>query len=62
MSLLTIRKVAEELGVSTGRAYEIVRRGMLPGVRIGRQVKVSSAALERFIESGGQPLPPRDDA
>lgn len=60
MSLLTIRIVAKELGVSEGRAYEIVRLGWIRSVRIGRQVKVDEAELRRFIESGGQPLPPRD--
>lgn len=55
-SLLTTRQVAERLALSTQRVYELVRTQALPVVRIGRQVRVDPAALERWIKNGGWPL------
>jgi excisionase family DNA binding protein len=57
MKLLKIRDVAERLDVTTQRAYELARIGVLPAVKIGRQVRVAPAALDAFIESGGATLP-----
>lgn len=52
--LLTVKVVAQHLGLRTGRVYELIRYGSLPSVRIGeRQLRVSEAALRKFIESGG---------
>lgn len=53
MRLLTMDEVAEALNVSRARGYELVRRGMIPAVRIGRQVRVHPEQLERWVESGG---------
>ena len=40
--LLTMDEVAVILGVSRGRAYELGRHGILPVVRLGRQVRVET--------------------
>ncbi len=56
MRLLRVAEVAAILGISRRRAYELVRAGMLPGVHLGRQVRVSDEALRRFVEKGGQTL------
>ena len=53
MKLLTIPEVAELLSVSTPRAYELARRGIIPSVRLGRQVRVHPAELDRWISEGG---------
>jgi excisionase family DNA binding protein len=56
VQLLEITEVAGILGVSRTRAYALVRLGLLPAVHLGRQVRVSSKALEAWIETGGQPI------
>jgi excisionase family DNA binding protein len=55
--LLTLKEVAATLNVSYLRAAELTREGMLPCVRIGRQVRVRPEDLERFVAEGGCPLP-----
>ena len=65
MKLLTIPEVAHALNVSRARGYELVRRGLIPAVRIGRQVRVHPDQLERWLAEGGtgpgypQPESPR---
>ncbi len=53
MKLLTIPEVARALNVSRARGYELVRRGLIPAVRIGRQVRVHPDQLERWMAEGG---------
>ena len=52
--LLTIPQVAPALGVTVPRAYELARTGLIPIVRVGRQVRVNEAKLIDWIENGGQ--------
>jgi excisionase family DNA binding protein len=52
-TLVTARVVADRLGVSTHRVYELVRTGQLPSVRLGRSVRIDPVALEGFIAGGG---------
>lgn len=47
--LLTMVEVAPILGVSLGRAYELARRGEIPSLRLGRQVRVDRLTLERWL-------------
>lgn len=56
-SLLKVEQVAALLNVPRARAYELIRQGLLPAVRLGKQVRVHPAQLEGFIANGGQPLP-----
>lgn len=59
--LVTIPQVAKLLGVSVQRAYELARCGIIPSVRMGRQVRVDLDCLEEWVRSGGtnsvSPLP-----
>lgn len=55
--LLRAREVARILDVSPGRVYELIRRDLLPSVRLGRQVRVHRGSLTNWIATGGQPLP-----
>ena len=55
--LLTLRQCEQILKVSYARAAELARRGLLPTVRLGRQVRVDPDQLEAFIAKGGKPLP-----
>ena len=52
--MLTMQEAAERLGVSLQRAYEMARCGLLPVVRMGRQIRVEETRLMSLIESGGQ--------
>lgn len=55
--LLRVSAVAELLDISDQRAYELIRSGMLPAIRVGRQIRVAPAALAEWIDGGGTPLP-----
>lgn len=55
--LLRVEEAAEWLGLGRTKAYELVYRGTLASVTIGRSRRVPVAALEAFldelIENGG---------
>jgi excisionase family DNA binding protein len=52
--LLKIPDVAKRLDVPTAFAYELVRRGEIPTVRVGKKyVRVSSAALKKWMAESG---------
>jgi excisionase family DNA binding protein len=55
--LLKLSDVAQILDVQEQRVYAMARENLLPVVRLGRQVRVDSEALEKFIQGGGRPLP-----
>ncbi len=57
LKLLQIRSVAKILDVSEDRVYTLAREGILPHVRLGRQIRVDSQVLEEFIRGGGKALP-----
>lgn len=46
---LTVEEAAEILGISRAFAYEAVRRGEVPSIRIGRRILVPKAALDRLL-------------
>ena len=63
--LLTIPTVAHTIfndAVSVQRLYSLVRRGVLPSVRLGRQVWVPEDRLLEFINAGGRGLDDLPDA
>lgn len=55
--LLPMKDVAEALGVSVQRAYELARTGLIPVVHIGRQIRVEEGRLRAWIRDGGRALP-----
>ena len=57
LRLLTMKDVAQRLGISLQRTYEMGRLGLLPVVRLGRQIRVEEGRLASWIESGGRGLP-----
>jgi excisionase family DNA binding protein len=59
--LLRIPEVARILDLPIPRVYEIVRRGLLPTVRIGRQLRVAPSLLAAFVSKGGTPNATRAD-
>jgi excisionase family DNA binding protein len=60
--LLRIEEVADILDVNRYRAYELARTGVLPVVRLGRQIRVDPARLAAWIEAGGAPAADKDAA
>ena len=55
--LLRLSEVTTILPVSYQRLAELARRGILPTVRLGRQIFVDPARLAEFIAAGGKALP-----
>jgi excisionase family DNA binding protein len=56
-ALLTIQEAAALLRVSCPRAYELARSGVLPAVRLGRQIRIDPVQLRTWIAQGGRALP-----
>lgn len=52
---LNVDEVAQLLGIGRTLAYQAVRRGEIPSIRIGNRYLVPKAALEAVI-SGEKPL------
>ncbi len=46
---LTVEETAEILGIGRNSAYEAVRQGRLPVVRMGKRYLVPKAALEEML-------------
>lgn len=49
---LSVEQAARALGIGRGTAYQAVRAGDIPSIRIGRRIVVPRAALERFLARG----------
>jgi excisionase family DNA binding protein len=47
--LLTVPEAAVALGIGRTLAYELVLRGELPSVKLGRARRIPVAALEAFV-------------
>ncbi len=52
---LTVQEAGDILGISRSTAYEAVRRGELPVIRIGRRLVIPRVAVERLLKEAGQP-------
>jgi excisionase family DNA binding protein len=50
--LLSVRQVAERLGVCTAIVYALVARGDLPHVRVSNAIRVAESELAAFIAAG----------
>lgn len=56
-TLLTVPEVSQRLKISEARVRELGRLGLLPVVKLGRQIRVDPARLDAWIAAGGQSLP-----
>ena len=52
---ITVEEAAALLRIGRNLAYEAVKRGELPAIRVGRRLLVPKRALERLLEAGQQP-------
>ena len=50
----TVPQVAEMTQLTEARVYEAVRLNLLPGVRIGRQVRIEETAFLEWVRVGGK--------
>ncbi len=50
--VLNVSRCAEVLGVSAQTIRRLVASGELPSIRVGRSVRVTKAALLRFVGEG----------
>ena len=48
--LLTVTEVASRLYISRSYAYQLVKQGDIPAVRIGHCLRVLPQGLERYIQ------------
>jgi excisionase family DNA binding protein len=48
--VVTVEQAAELLGISRGLAYELVRRGEIPSIRLGRRLVVTRRRLLAMID------------
>lgn len=48
---MSVEEAAAVLGISRALAYELVRRGELPRLRLGRRVVIPRRALENLVAS-----------
>jgi len=50
---LSVPEAARLLGIGRNTAYEAIRRGEIPALRIGRRLLVPRAALESLLSAVG---------
>lgn len=57
--LLKVSEAAQLLRISRNLAYELVAKGELPSVRLGRLIRIPRSSLEAWIaRQSGLPDPP----
>jgi excisionase family DNA binding protein len=47
---LTVEETAKLLGISRGLAFQAVRRGDIPSIRIGRRILIPRARLRALLD------------
>ena len=54
--VMTVEEAAEVLKISRPSAYQAVKKGEIPVVKIGRRLLVPTAALSKMLENAGAPV------
>jgi len=52
---LTVQQAAQRLGIGRWAAYEAVRAGQIPSLRVGRRILVPLPAFEKMLLDARQP-------
>jgi len=47
--VLTVPEVAAELQIPASTVYDLIRRGEIPSVRVGKRIRVPKRRLEAWI-------------
>lgn len=50
--VLTVDEAAAELGIGRSLAYEAVRRGEIPHIKLGKRIVIPRDAFERMLQGG----------
>ena len=50
-TFLTVEDVAKRFGVNSTTVYRLVKRGRLPGFKVGKQWRFSEVRLREWIEN-----------
>lgn len=50
----TVREAAQVLGIGKDLAYQLIKSGELPSVKLGGRLVVPKIALERLLERAGE--------
>lgn len=53
-STLTVGECAKVLGIGRSAAYEAVRTGQIPTIRVGRRFLIPKVALARLLDEAGR--------
>ena len=54
--LLTAAELAAQLGLTLARTYAMARKGLVPAVWLGRQLRFEPNAILAWLATGGTPL------
>jgi len=49
--VLTVEQLSNVLGVGLNTAYSLVRSGRIASIRVGKQIRISKTALQKFLNS-----------
>ena len=52
--VMTVSECAEYLSISRPSAYQAVKRGEIPTIRIGRRILVPVVALQKLLANAGK--------
>lgn len=53
VSVYTVEEAAKLLRIGRSAAYEAVRRGEIPALRLGRRLRIPRKALEELLDHAG---------
>jgi putative molybdopterin biosynthesis protein len=53
--ILDLKEVAQYLGLNKRTVYNLVRKGEIPGTRIGRQWRVKKESLDQLFRNPRKP-------
>lgn len=51
---LSISEVGDRLGLCTGRIYQLIAAGLLPGIKRGRRTLIPRQAFDAYVEQVNQ--------
>lgn len=51
----TVTETAQALGIGRTVAYDLIRRGEIPHVRIGRSIRIPRASLDAWLQGRTKP-------
>ena len=49
-AVMTVEEAAEYLRIGRGHAYEMVREGRIPSLRMGKRILISRSALQLLLD------------